>query len=548
MGVTGNPRPVPFFIGRYRCEEYLGGGMADVYRARDTELPRDVAIKILKPANQNEREVRDTFLDEMQLASQCSHENIVMIHDKGEFEGCPYIVMEFLRGKDLGRLIEEKALGGVKNVLHIALQAAKAMGCVHAQGIVHRDLKPQNLTVDPAGKVKLVDFGIAKSIAWHKTQAGFTKGTAYYMAPEQVLGEQVSFRTDVWAFGAVLFEMFTGERPFQGTTLEGLWAAIVHANPNFRLLAQAGAPEGIQKMVQRCLEKRPERRYSGFQQISEELEEALSEIEAKEELEQERKHRRFWLLWGGIVAAAVAVMATFLLLLPPKRPPLPNELKFESGDMVLIPAGPALLGQDKHRANVAAFYIDKTEVSNRAYTEFVRQTDYGRPKDFREDKPDYPVVNVSFYDAQEFARWAGKRLPTDKEWEKAARGPSGRLFPWGNQAERTLANLDDNPALAQHTIMPVTAFPAGASPYGALNMCGNVWEWVDGRRKPGPDVVKKLENEDPAIRPDDVFYAIRGGSYLYPLKPDLIWDTGSMRGTRATPTIGFRCAKAAERK
>src|ERR1700685_798228 len=183
MEVPGNPRQLPFFIGRYRCEQYLGGGMAGVYQARDTELPRDVAIKILKPSNQDEEDVRTAFLDEMQLATQCCDENIVVIYDKGEFEGCPFIVMEFLRGNNLADLIKTSALGGLKNILRIALQLANAMECVHGQNIVHRDLKPQNLTVEPSGRVKLVDFGIAKSIGWNKTQAGFVKGTAYYMAP-----------------------------------------------------------------------------------------------------------------------------------------------------------------------------------------------------------------------------------------------------------------------------------------------------------------------------------------------------------------------------
>ncbi len=198
MGDLNGPRQPPFFVGRYRCEEYLGGGMADVYRARDTELPRDVAIKILKPGKEQDEEIRQSFIDEVQLASRCSHENIVMTYDKGEFDGAPFIVMEFLRGNHLGALIKTNSQGDLRRILKTALQIARALEYVHEQNIVHRDLKPQNLHVDRSGRVKLVDFGIAKSVEWNKTQAGLVKGTAYYMAPEQVLGHPVSF-----AYGCV---------------------------------------------------------------------------------------------------------------------------------------------------------------------------------------------------------------------------------------------------------------------------------------------------------------------------------------------------------
>ena len=135
--------------------------MADVYRARDTELPRDVAIKILKPASQHDPDVRAAFWDEVQLASRCSHENIVMTYDKGEFEGSPYIVMEFLRGENLDTLIRDGKQGDLRRILRTALQIARALAYVHSQNIVHRDLKPQNLHVDSNWRVKLVDFGIA---------------------------------------------------------------------------------------------------------------------------------------------------------------------------------------------------------------------------------------------------------------------------------------------------------------------------------------------------------------------------------------------------
>ena len=250
--------------------------MADVYRARDSELPRDVAIKILKRGRETDGEVRESFLDEAQLASRCSHENIVSTYDKGEFEGSPFIVMEFLRGQSLDKSIQSGEVGNIKQILRVAQQIAAALEYVHSQGIIHRDLKPQNLNVDPNGRVKLVDFGIAKAVDWNKTQVGWTKGTAFYMAPEQVRGEQVTFRTDVWAFGVVLYEMICGgRRPFVGANLDTLWAAIVNATPDYKVMAVCGAPESLQLLVKRCLEKKPENRFEGFASIRKALETIL---------------------------------------------------------------------------------------------------------------------------------------------------------------------------------------------------------------------------------------------------------------------------------
>lgn len=545
---------MPFFVGRYRCEEYLGGGMADVYRARDTELPRDVAIKILKPGSERDEEVRQGFIDEVQLASQCSHENIVTTHDKGEFDGAPFIVMEFLRGEHLGTLIKNQALGDLRRTLRTALQIARAMEYVHGQNIVHRDLKPQNLHVEPSGRVKLVDFGIAKSVEWNKTQAGMTKGTAFYMAPEQVLGQPVSFRTDVWAFGVVFYEVLTGgQRPFQGTSFEELWASIVNANPDYQPLVNSGAPEVVQNMIRRCLEKKPERRYPGFAPICQELEATLEAVPGATLVTARSplvKVKKAWhdsgkpLRFGAIAAAAVC--SCLLIFYTWTSSGKTKELKFPTGDMVLVPGGPALLGPNKRTVEVGSFYIDKTEVSNHAYTEFLRETGYQRPKNFQEDKPDYPVVKVSFYDAREFAEWAGKRLPTDIEWEKAARGVKGQLFPWGNKEDERLANVSDNPGLKQHAILPVSSFPNGKSPFGALNMCGNVWEWVNAYSKLEPDEVSAIQAHLALVPPltrQDHFYKIKGGAYTYKLSADLISDFASMPAKVGFPDIGFRCAK-----
>lgn len=554
MTASQHFRDLPFFVGRYRCEEYLGGGMADVYRARDTLLHSDVAIKILKAENEREETTRQAFLDEAQLARQCYHDNIVTIYDKGDFEGAPFIVMEFLRGNTLRAIIKEDTRRDPDRILRFAIQIAKALQCVHSQNIVHRDLKPENLHVDPSGKLKLVDFGIAKAVDWTKTQAGWAKGTVPYMAPEQVRAAAVSFRTDVWAFGVVLYEMLTGQRPFRGDDLDRLCAAILSSNPDYHPLNRADIPDALRKMISRCLEKSPERRYPGFVPILQELEKLAATHPAGTSASTSispKAVRSFRLSYPvAIGIGSICLIASLFLGIALHKRVLPKELKFDSGNMVLVPGGPALLGQNKRKVNVQAFYIDRTEVSNRAYAEFLQNTSHRRPSDFREDLPDYPVVNVTFYDAQEFAKWAGKRLPTDTEWEKAARGVNGQPFPWGDKADPRLANVKDNPTLSQHAIMPVTSFPAGVSPFGALNMVGNVWEWVDAYQTPEPEQVKFIQKTlkpVPPVSEDETYFAIRGGYYDHPLSPDLVWDFAPFPTRLGSPNIGFRCAKTPDK-
>jgi serine/threonine-protein kinase len=547
--------------------------MADVYRARDTELPRDVAIKILKPSNEQDPDVRASFLDEVQLASRCSHENIVMTYDKGEFEGHPFIVMEFLRGENLDKLIRNHQVGNLKRILRMSLQLARALEYVHSLKIVHRDLKPQNIHVDQNGHLKLVDFGIAKAVDWNKTQVGLVKGTAFYMAPEQVLGEPVAFRTDIWAFGVVMYELLTdGRRPFQGTTLDTLWAAIINGTPDFQILRDRSVPAQVQQLVERCLEKKPECRFAGFGEVASTIETILDELSMGvqtaivppptpptvhvlpfkilpfEVPPFKIDSRSTWLIIGAIGVVIIAILSLLIHNAgSDKKPDAPKQLAkhlpMSSGDMVLVDAGPALLGSDKHRVNLPAFYIDKTEVSNGVYARFVQEKHRRAPKGFAKDKPEYPVVNVSLYDAMEFAKWAGKRLPTSDEWEKAARGTKGQLYPWGDKPKPELANLADNALLPKHGLKPVTAFPGGASPYGALNMCGNVWEWVDADQKPTPEYLEKMRlGLDRTLTLEDAFYGIRGGYFNLPLSPELVSEAASFPAKLGADNIGFRCA------
>jgi formylglycine-generating enzyme required for sulfatase activity len=209
--------------------------------------------------------------------------------------------------------------------------------------------------------------------------------------------------------------------------------------------------------------------------------------------------------------------------------------------MVMVAAGPFLAGADRHSESLPVFYIDRTEVPNSAYARFCQAKGRPLPPGFAADHPDYPVVGITFVDAQEFAKWANKRIPTALEWEKAARGSDGRIYPWGNDADPASANV------AATGPMPVTAFAAAESPFRTINMTGNVWEFADDLKTPSAQAVLRfaaiLQPPPTATEP---WYVIRGGSFKRPLADGVVYEWTSIPARFSAPDIGFRCAKNAE--
>jgi serine/threonine-protein kinase len=241
-------------------------------------------------------------------------------------------------------------------------------------------------------------------------------------------------------------------------------------------LVQAGVPAAVRELIASCAAKTPAQRPQGFAPIVTALEAQLAAMEAPPARARAPLARMVWI---GAGLAALVVLAVVLYLLPSRGPHLAPRISTETGEMVLVPAGEFQYGKDKEPVSLQAFYIDRTEVTNAAYAMFCRVTNRHLPDGFHQDQPGYAVVNVSILDARDFAAWAHKRLPTSREWEKAARGTDGRKFPWGDQPEAGRANLGSRqPA-------PADAYQNGASPYGALQMAGNVWELVEQLTSPG---------------------------------------------------------------
>src|ERR1700750_2424526 len=260
------------FDGRYRIERKLGaGGMADVLLAEDQELGRRVAIKILNDRHAADDSFIERFRREAKNAAGLSHPNIVSIYDRGEAEGTYYIAMEYLDGRSLKELIVARGPAPVKIAIDYARQILAAVGFAHKHGIVHRDIKPHNVLVGGEGRLKVTDFGIARSGASQMTEVGSIIGTAQYLSPEQARGAPVDQTSDLYSVGVVLYEMLTGQVPFTGDT--PLEIAMKHLSevpvPPSEL--RDDVPEDLDLVVLRALAKDPSERYQSAEEMDADL-------------------------------------------------------------------------------------------------------------------------------------------------------------------------------------------------------------------------------------------------------------------------------------
>src|ERR1039457_6295452 len=307
-------------ISHYEITEKLGeGGMGVVYKARDSRLKRFVALKVLPPEKVADPERKQRFVREARAASALNHPNIVTVYDIDQSDGIDFIAMEYVEGKTLDEVIGRKGLK-LNEALKYAVQIADALARAHAVGIVHRDLKPGNVMVTAEGRVKVLDFGLAKLTepapvgpedttvtAERSTESGRVVGTASYMSPEQAEGEKVDARSDIFSFGSVLYEMLTGRRAFRRDSRTLTLAAILHQEPP---ALPEGAPSELERVVARCLRKDPARRFQTMADLRVALEELKEESESGKLAgipATERKYPRRW-LWA-LGAAATLLLA-----------------------------------------------------------------------------------------------------------------------------------------------------------------------------------------------------------------------------------------------
>jgi serine/threonine protein kinase/formylglycine-generating enzyme required for sulfatase activity len=693
------------FIGNlilhYRITAKLGeGGMGIVYKAEDTRLKREVAIKFLPHHVCITHEEKEKLKTEAQVAAALNHPNLATVYAIEEYNDDFFIVMEYVNGHDLKEFI--KTGGGkikLNKIIEIAKQIAEGLNAAHKNGVVHRDIKSSNIMITDDGRIKITDFGLAE-VAGDKqvTQKGFTPGTVAYMPPEQVKGNKIDFRSDIWSFGVVFFEMLTGQLPFQGNFEQAIIYSILHEKPKSLKKFIANIPDELEKIVFRCLVKDPGKRYQSVEELLADLKSIMKNYSAAktnlfksqklsfigkpryvtaaiiilliitsayflplkkffnpinigkltEQLEkmvnQEKYFAAYDLVkeyqkelnnnivyerlkgfiydtlsvstkpegakiylkrfesdkkasgtkgefigatpiinyqigWGDYLvtlekdgySSVQRIASSFPII--KEFPVLRHgvnvkaeliELNEEFNDMVFIPGGDYKIVSwsipDSRIVTLGDFFIDKYEVSNEKYKEFISAGGYVRReywkhpvyKDGKEifwkdamqlftdrsklpgprswinqeypaDRGNYPVTDITWYEAAAYAEFRGKSLPTVYQWEKASRNGipnnQGISMPWG-----VIYTLDSPIGRANFNGKgpeSVDNYEFGISAFGCYNMAGNVKEWC---RNKSPDG-----------------YLQTGGSWEDPYY--VYSDFGSYPGLYSSGLLGFRCVK-----
>lgn len=331
-------------IGHYRVLEKIGAGaMGEVFRARDERLGRDVAIKLIRPASSSNPDHLRRFEQEARAAAALNHPNILSIYDVGSEGTTPYIVSELLEGKTLRQKLAAGPLP-VKDALVYSVQIAQGLTAAHERHIVHRDLKPENLFLTQDGRVKILDFGVAKlqpiaedgravESLTTVTKHGTVIGTVAYMSPEQLRGKTVDHRSDIFSFGAILYEMVSGSRAFRGETEVDTMTAVLREEPAASTLEDASIPPAFQDIIRHCLEKEPDNRFQSAKDLGFALQSVSGSTSTRFLLPFAHTRMSKLLPWAivAVLAVATAVLATVQLMRAPTAAPSYRRLTFEAG-------------------------------------------------------------------------------------------------------------------------------------------------------------------------------------------------------------------------
>jgi serine/threonine-protein kinase len=517
----------------YRIGPVIGeGGMGVVYRADDTAGHRQVAVKCLHTNLAGDPEIRRRFAREARVLRVWSHPGAVAVFDFVEHQHLLAIVMELVGGQSLAQhLATWQGRMPYAEIRQIMGDVLDAMNDAHEHGVVHRDLKPDNILVrdDGTGRLrpKIVDFGIAKILEGTTfTVSGALLGTCRYMAPEQVKSPGgTDHRADIYSLGITLYELITGQPPFDGAGNHfAAMMAHVSQRPRPPSKLRKDVPAELEKLVLDALAKDPAARPQTCAELRDRL-------------------------FASLSASAPGVASVSV---PSEQ--FPESIRdTNQHEMILVPAGPFAMGPGRRDVHLDAFYLDRTPVTNEQFKVFLEVTGY-EPKDaaagrflahWRSGKPPrgeekHPVTYVSWMDARAYAAWAGKRLPTEAEWEKAARGTDGRKYPWG-RAEPSASHA--NFGRRDGSTTAVGSFPEGASPYKILDLAGNVWEWCEDVHDEAFYESGPSHNPRHTRATKQSQYVMRGGSWMY--------DASSLRtfariGFEAHYRFaggGFRCAR-----
>ena len=543
----------------YEVRRTLGaGGFAVVFLVRDLSLKRDLAVKVLSPDMITSKTVLDRFRREAETVAQLSHPNIVPLHFIGQQGDLLYLAMACVDGGSIADRLERETRLPVNDVVRIIAQVASALAHAHKRGVIHRDIKPANVLVDAeSGRCLVTDFGIARSAdATQLTATGMMLGTPAYLSPEQVTGEPLDHRVDIYALGVMAYELLAGHVPFEAPTPTAAMMKRLAGPPDSVAVVRTEVPSHVADAITACLAADPAQRLQSAEEViqafgGDRITTGGRSTMARPVVQQQRTVGRR--MAGPLIGlATLFVLGGAAWAIVHRRAlgnAAPTAMVAPDGGMVVIPAGEYVVGTDagddgarpRHAELLPTFQIGRTEVTVGDYQRFIAATQAPSPwSDIAIPAARLPVTRVPWGDAENYCAWKyspGGRLPTEVEWEAAARGRAGRVFPYGDAPRSAAANT----ASAHRAgAAPVGSFPRSATPEGIQDMSGNVWEWTSSpmRAYPGgPTQADSLSR----------YRVIRGGAFD---TSDLLanaWHRGYLAesaGASALPNTGFRCARS----
>ena len=536
----------------YTVERPLGaGGFAVVFLVHDLALKRNLAVKVLSPDMITSKVVLDRFRREAETVARLSHPNIVPLHFIGQQDDLLYLAMQCVEGGSIADRLEAEGTLSIEEAVRVASEVASALAHAHKRGVIHRDIKPANVLLDPeSGRCLVTDFGIARTAdATTLTATGMMVGTPAYLSPEQVTGEPLDHRVDIFALGVMLYEMLAGRVPYRELTANAAMMRRLAGPPDPVTTVRPEVSDALAAVITKCLAADPAERFQSAHELIGALDRDLVTTGGRSTKVAPivRKPRRAQIAGGVLVAAALAAIGWVVVH---ARDPSGNVMaagtpRVRGADpgMVGIPAGSYPIGDDggdqlarpRHVVSIGAFAIDRTEVTVDEYAKYVTAT--RAPWANTETVGRVPATHVPWNDAGNYCAWkhpGGGRLPTEVEWEAAARGTGGRTFPWGEGFAGSRANTA---SFGRKGPVPVGSFPSGATPDGVQDMVGNVWEWTSSALSAYPGA--------PAL-PDSMqnYRVSRGGAFD---SYDSL-ATASLRGRLRADTpgslltnTGFRC-------
>jgi eukaryotic-like serine/threonine-protein kinase len=579
-------------IGDYEIIKSLGrGGFGSVWKATSS-TGNIVALKILNPQVLDNARVVKKFFHEAMILAKLDHPNICKLL---EFfpDGNNYaIVMEYIEGVELKKLLKDQdGQLPFDQANKIAKQSLEAFQYAHENGILHRDIKPGNIMIDKNGDGKIMDFGIAKisTTATHDTAAKML--SVHYVPPERFDPKRnIDARSDIYSLALVFYEIYTGRRAFMVEETSQIMFCHLNEIPDPPEKYRPDMPHEISQAISKALEKDPDDRFNDFKAFSAAMEGAIPipddatqavdvetikpEPVSAVDIEKKKKKKSPALLIAAILPVILigVFLAYWFFFRPDPLPPTPvDELAYgkDKSIMRVIPKGHFQMGSDKYSAEKPVqkiymdnYYIDKFLVTNAQFQKFVEETGYitdaekagggmvriGRrwkkvkgatwklpdgltPVEGREN---HPVSQVSYNDASAYCKWAEKDLPSEAQWEKAARGPDGNEYPWGNQdPDDTMANFDN----LIGTTTPVQDYEKGKSPYGMYDAAGNVYDWCKDWYGTGQRAEKNPTG--PASGKEHV---VKGGSFIEGTESLRSANRDRYKPDYSSYLFGFRCA------